>query len=795
MPKHSLLISGPLDADLQEIVKGCLDSGLKVVLMSSDPAVATLRERYSDHASNYLLQTFDYKGDIRLVVKDGVLEGIADDLRRLSDEVPQFNYEQYVVEHSADKHIMITASAGTGKTSVMIDRILYLMEVSEVDPSDITMITFTNEATDQMMTRLQDAIITRFKLTKDVKFMHMLETSSRINISTIDSFSYRLLRTIGQISGYSSNLTISSNALIVNEAIAKILNECYVPGQRVRDCLGANMHDVRGMIKDFYSRLASLGIVGEEVSDMDWGTTSDKDSRNLQRILLKGISEMELYMESRRIEGDTVALSDLVLELSHALRKYEKVPDLGLKYLFIDEFQDTSDDQIRLISDVAIRTGVSLFVVGDPKQSIYRFRGADDSAFDTLKMNLKDGGIDAVGEYSLINNYRTDAHVLNDLNRKFRTWSDRGLLSRFEPLVPCMGDLQGTMRIKRIKKDDLDRSICRDLRAALNDLSEQNKKKGTLGKAVVLVRSNRQLDEIARICDSNHIPMVARRDKPLYLSDAVRDLYSMLSSYVHPDDPASLFGYLETAYAPKNISLLPDELLDCNGDTALLLDSIHGPLSETDWEYYKERFKKEPALSIIRDMLDDIPVLDNYVSRLKSEGISETNMLIVRSREYRANLDKILTILHSRFTGDGLDLPHIYQFLATSISTNRDELEEELDYSDLNVAYCMTVHKAKGLEFDTVIIPYDKRLFLDQQTEVVISSNRDAIGWMYYKDSETILHNSLFEQIKHDDLDRTAQEETRILYVAMTRAKRNLLAYTYWHDDGYSWSSLLEGGQ
>lgn len=771
-----------------------LHEGLKVILLAPAESTIALKQEYSDYVFNNVLQIFDYNGDISLKIIDGDIEGHETDFKRLSEAVPQFNSEQYSVEHSTERTIIITASAGTGKTSVMIDRILYLIDAEGVDPSKITMMTFTNEATNQMMSRLQEAIITRFKLTSSVKYIELLESSSRINISTIDSFSYRLLRTIGHNIGYSSNLSISSDAIAVDDALSQIMDDSYIPGRRVKECLGTNLYKARALIKNFRLKLASLGIVGDDVKAMDWGKPLDEDSMNLQKTLIKGISEMEWYLGSHRLEENTVALTDLVPELSRSLDSYEEIPDLDLEYLFVDEFQDTSDDQIRLISNMAARSDISLFVVGDPKQSIYRFRGADDSAFDTLIRSLKNEGICNIAQFSLVNNYRTDARVLNEMNAKFHQWSIKKLLPKFDPLVPCRGNMGGVVEIKRIHKNNLEGNLSRDLRIALNDVASRKKTTDTkLEKVVVLVRSNRQLDVVAKICDYNNIPLITRRDKPLYTSDAVRDLYAMLSSYVHPDDPISLFGYLETAYSPKNITLDFSKLSGLNGDQANLLQFLNDIIGSTEWELYRCRFKNEPALSVIRDMLDDIPIIDNYISKLKStRDTIDESILEIRAREYRANLDKILALLHSRFAGDGLDLLHIQQFLSISIATNRDELEEELDFSDLNVAYCMTVHKAKGLEFDTVIIPFDKRLFLEQQTEIVISSDRRSVGWLYCIGDKG-LRNSLFERVKGEDLSRTEEEETRILYVAMTRAKRNLVAYTYWHDDGgYCWSALLE---
>ncbi|MBB6621766.1 UvrD-helicase domain-containing protein, partial [Proteus mirabilis] len=91
--------------------------------------------------------------------------------------IPAFNAAQYRVEHCAEsEHIVVKASAGTGKTTVMIDRILYLMHmVPGLQMSDIYMITFTNEATNQMNRRLQEVLFKKYALTKNKRYLNWLE--------------------------------------------------------------------------------------------------------------------------------------------------------------------------------------------------------------------------------------------------------------------------------------------------------------------------------------------------------------------------------------------------------------------------------------------------------------------------------------------------------------------------------------------------------------------------------------------------------------------------------------------
>ena len=93
----------------------------------------------------------------------------------MSESNADFNAEQFLVEHSRSRNIIVKASAGTGKTSVMIDRILFLIDSKDVRLSDIVMITFTNEATNQMYPRLQSEFLRRYRVTGNKKFLRLLE--------------------------------------------------------------------------------------------------------------------------------------------------------------------------------------------------------------------------------------------------------------------------------------------------------------------------------------------------------------------------------------------------------------------------------------------------------------------------------------------------------------------------------------------------------------------------------------------------------------------------------------------
>lgn len=105
---------------------------------------------------------------------------------------------------------------------------------------------------------------------------------------------------------------------------------------------------------------------------------------------------------------------------------------LTMKYLFVDEFQDTDATQIRTFARLVQTIHAKLFAVGDVKQSIYSFKGATDEAFDILEEEMHG----SLHSYSLRNNYRTCANLMKVMEQYFFAWSRQGLLHYEEPVRP-----------------------------------------------------------------------------------------------------------------------------------------------------------------------------------------------------------------------------------------------------------------------------------------------------------------------------------------------------------------------
>ena len=205
---------------------------------------------------------------------------------------------------------------------------------------------------------------------------------------------------------------------------------------------------------------------------------------------------------------------------------------------------------------------------------------------------------------------------------------------------------------------------------------------------------------------------------------------------------------------------------------------------------------------MIKDIVDYEPVLDYYIMNTKKylsdqgwEELSSVPETRTRARQYQADLEKLIELLQSNLSGDKVSLYDVYHYLQLQIATNRSEAEPDTgaedDYTSI---LCMTVHKSKGLEFDTVILPYMHRRFPDRcSTEIIIDPLKKEVGWHFLFDEKNPdMKNDLYAKLKNTDVQRTREEETRILYVAMTRAINHLICIVHPAKDTERWSYLIE---
>lgn len=318
-PLYSVLLYNQnIDTYRKQIYEWLL-YGIKVFWFGDQASVNLLKSDFIDFADAYLLQVFDigFKSDDEEVDYDfasemgytglndssmlnggqTVIDGVDDSglIDKLEKICPEFNAAQYRVEHcDKEENITVQASAGTGKTTVIVDRIMYLMHtVDDLHMSDIHMITFTNDATNQMNVRLQNVLMKRFQLTGQKKYLRWLEEQSQMNISTIHSFAYGMLKEYGISQSFTKGLSINSLKYERRELIKDTVDKKTDQNTSVKTQVGLPYYKANSIIDKFWAGFSNMGISHGDIHDMKWGNAADSDSKAFHAMISSMVEELD----------------------------------------------------------------------------------------------------------------------------------------------------------------------------------------------------------------------------------------------------------------------------------------------------------------------------------------------------------------------------------------------------------------------------------------------------------------------------------------------------------------------
>ncbi|MDF1677589.1 MAG: UvrD-helicase domain-containing protein [Legionellaceae bacterium] len=446
--------------------------------------------------------------------------------------------------------------------------------------------------------------------------------------------------------------------------------------------------------------------------------------------------------------------------------------DYSIKHLLVDEFQDTSIQQFDLIARLTRGfepgDGRTLFVVGDPMQSIYRFRAAEVGLF--LRAQLQGiGGIQLKALY-LETNFRSDAHIIQWVNQYFADIFPKidnlesGAVS-FHPAIPAntSSEHDNTPHIYAFECDDAAieaDAIAKRCQTLLTSHPEDS--------IAILVRSRRQLKAITQALDAHHIPYQGL-DTDLTMSlTHVKDIWSVTQALLMPTHRLAWLALLRSPYGGLT---LPDLHLIANHAPK---DSILMALADSacvEQLSPSGQLRVRFIYPILKKALEN-----RHQDTLVNWIINTLNALhldMMLTDDTLASLDPFWDKL-SQFEQDGL-------------LSERDLFEQDIEKlytkkTQTAKLQLMTIHKSKGLEFDTVILPGlgkrapapDKPLLrwltlpLETSKPVVLISPLNAA----HQDS-----SALYDYLGALDAEKNKLEQARLLYVAVTRAKKRLYLF------------------
>lgn len=785
-------------------VKTLLEKGKKVIILAPFEKSATWfpNEFFSKYEGAYLFQYYvakqDYEIDEPVVVVDG--EGV-DDL--FSHEwftlFPSFNEGQYRIEHAAiDSNLAITAGAGTGKTTVMIQRIMYLISIEpELSLKDIVMITFTRDSAQEMKKRLKEELLSRYFITNLPKYLEFAEELKEMNISTIHSFAKSLIQELGFVLGFGRNVRLKSYTVKRRGIVEEVLNE-YV-GNTPMEVLGFDgfrHYELVRIIESFWDEIERKGLNVNQIESLHWGSATSKQDQKFNELFKYMFPLAEKKFDDLKKEENAITIGDLVRKISQiSMEKAESLQELStkMKFLFVDEFQDSDDVQIKLVAQIAHILNTKLFVVGDIKQSIYRFRGADYTAFEQLQKQVHEG----FHEEPLQINYRTSKGILDKIDVFFQQWASDDHLNYGEKdrLIGNEHSTFGSNEFKLVKynkwAEELRDKLMKEIVHA-QELVKRQSSKSKKKKIALLVRTNNQAKRVQKWCEDYGFVTELNVGGTFFNSRAVKDFHSLIEALLYPRYSKSVLNALATPFFEADVLL--DNLVPFEGDNDRILDYLrkeHG-LKE-QFEDYVSQLRIKPAFAIIRHFLSrDIhqSLYSMELKRFEEEPVESEKLKIKQNvKQYQKNLNHLMNLLHQQFDSTNATLFGMFAWLGMNIKTNRNEDEPRVEKVESEeIIEIVTVHKSKGLEYHTVIIPFTDQIFDFERDEMLFDDERKEVGWFIKKSaSRNQNHNDLNDM----ESEEIIKEETRLLYVAMTRCRERLLIFVPNKPLDQTWSMQL----
>lgn len=639
-----------------------------------------------------------------------------------------------------------------------------------------------------------------FILTGYERYLKYVEDIDRANISTIHKFAINILRGESLYTRLGTNFRISSNEYERGKAYDLFLNE-YLEKKEEENANFSNelpipVYDLKKKLMNVADRLFDKSINLETIKSSEMGTVVENNIPYFNDLLQEVMFPAEaIYTEMMRNSND-IDLRDCLIELDKILSNgCDKLEDLRIRYLFIDEFQDTDDVQIEVFQKLqkSINADCRLFVVGDLKQSIYRFRGAKLNAFQRLQ-NGKE--VDWC-HYRLNRNYRTDGRLLDLFDSVFSGMGAEGIL----PYKPGEDQLVSDVLTDRNENDlftelpchgkdsdnilDLLSDTVLEEKRKIEELCEEKELSKEERTIAILVRSNWQVDNIISASAKKGINIEVSTGGDLFQLPSTLDLYKVVLALSHNTNAAYLINLIESNYINLKLDyqrlkvLSDDDKLD---ELVRILNEFFSKRMSMTWSELLEEVYSQPILFVLKKIFDSLQPWENY------------SVVRDRQRLYIANYDYLLERMIKFSRIDALTLNQIIEYLGINMLTGNKQLSRTLDSEEGGVhIICTTVHKSKGLEYGTVILPYTYEDISDtKKVKLEASYNDSKLAYMVLFDNSIRERNSNYNEVT--EVDEQIAEEARILYVALTRTIRNCI----WINNidstpSISWATLLEG--
>lgn len=674
----------------------------------------------------------------------------------------RLNKAQKEAVDTIDGPVMVVAGPGTGKTQILSLRIANILSQTDTDPENILALTFTESGVASMRKRLASIIGS---------------PAYSVCIKTFHGFSNDVIKNnpedFPKIIG-SKNITEVEQTSLIEEVIQDekldILKPFGDTFYYVRPVLSAisNLKREGISVEDFKDIVEKAESDFEKIEDLYYEKGAHEGKmrgkyKDLKKDIDKNKELLKIYTSYERLLNDRrlYDYNDMIMEVLRALRENE---DLLLRlqeeyqYILVDEHQDTNNAQNKILELLAnFHENPNLFVVGDEKQSIFKFQGASLENFYYFKHLYPEAKLITLEE-----NYRSTQKILD---------SAHSLIPGKTALKSNRDDQEKNIHFYSFKEDYSERYFI------ARDIEEKIKDGVTPSEIAVLYRNNSDAFPVADMLSRFGLPYVIESDQDLLSDKNIRKFLTILRS-------VNDFGEEEPLAEMLHMDLFEIDPLDL----VRVLRAVHQKRKYDLFDVISNKDKELEKIALDKPeaFIDVSKKLKNWVTSSKNDDLITCLENIFRESGL------LVSVLAEG--GDRLEVINkIFDEAREIVNKNPEaRLKEFFDYIETikkhNISIkkpgfsagdrvrLMTAHRSKGLEFEHVYIigAYDGHWGNKNKRELL-----RLLPGVY----------SLIENKKENDFDyldgKNDDEERRLFYVALTRAKKEVhITYSEFGDDG-----------
>jgi len=602
------------------------------------------------------------------------------------------NPPQRQVATTTEGPILVLAGAGSGKTRSIIYRTAYLINVKHINPSNILAVTFTNKAARELKNRLQRSFnISTYSLW----------------IGTFHSVCTRILR------AEQDSLPFTSDFSIFDDVDQKsIFKKIY------------KKLDIDA--KDFPVRRVSTVISNQKNS-----LVLPKDFFNFNEENYFTETTYKIYKEYQNflLENNALDFDDLLMYtaiLLHDNKEIRKKYVDKFRYVMIDEYQDTNYAQFKIINLIS-KEHQNLCVVGDDDQAIYSWRGANISNILNFEKDYKN-----VLTVKLEQNYRSPKSILDTANCLIKNNSERHPKELWTNITS-----KDKPKLLKLENEKQEAEFVAEM------VSQLSSSGTSLNDCLILYRTNAQSRVFENAFYQHKLKYQIVGGVNFYQRKEIKDIVAYLRILTNPQDSNSFLRILN--FPPRKIGKVSTERIErfaFDNDFNLFeavqheISSLNGKTAQTVLNFgarlkkWKKLSLEIPITPLVKKIINELELINIYDKSDDPKDIARAENLkefVTATKEFSDN-----------FEYDTEKAPMLTDFLQSiSLQTDMDNLDEDIETIKL-----MTMHNAKGLEFDHVFI----------------------VG----------VEDGLLPHSRSIDDIQKMEEERRLLYVAITRAKKSI---------------------